>query len=60
MGMNDKRFNSNPNQLVNHELDEIAIIIPKLKDRPNIIRLGVEVRIKKRSKLHRRGMSPLA
>lgn len=58
--MNESRFNSNPSQLVNHELDDVAIIIPKVNDRPNIIRLGFEFRIKKRSNLHRRGMSPLA
>ena len=60
MGMNDSRFNSNPSQLVNQELEEIAIIIPKVRDRPNTIRLGFELRIKKRRNLHRRGMSPLA
>ena len=60
MGMNDKRFNSKPSHLVNHELDDVAIMIPRVRDRPNIIRLGFELRIKKRSLLHRRGMSPLA
>lgn len=49
MGMNESRFNSSPSQLVNQELDAVAITIPKVSDRPNIIRLGFEFRIKKRS-----------
>ena len=60
MGMNDSRFNSRPSQLVNQEFDDVAIIIPRVSDSPNIIRLGFELRIKKRSCLHRWGMSPLA
>ena len=51
-GINERRFNSNPSQLVNHELDEIAIIIPSVSDKLNMIRLGFEFRIKKRSGLH--------
>ena len=58
--MNDKRFNSSPSQLVNHELEHVAIKIPSVSDRPNIIREGFELRIKKRRSLHRRGMSPVA
>ena len=49
MGMNDSRFSSSPSQLVNHELDDVAMIIPRVNDRPNIIRLGFELRIEKRS-----------
>ena len=48
MGMKDRRFNSSPSQLVNHELDEVAIIIPRIRDLVNTIRLGVEFKIKKR------------
>lgn len=49
MGMNESRFNSSPSQLVNQELDAVAMTIPRVSDRPNMIRLGFELRIKKRS-----------
>ena len=60
MGINDSRFNSSPSQLLNQELDDVAIMIPRVSDIPNMIRLGFEFIIKKRRGLHRRGMSPLA
>ena len=60
MGMNERRFSSKPSQVLNQVLDEIAIRMPSTNAKPNIIRLGFEFKIKKRSDLHRRGMSPLA
>ena len=47
IGINDKRFNSSPSQIVNHELEEVAITTPKIKDSPNTVRLGLEFKIKK-------------
>ena len=48
IGMNERRFSSSPSQVVNQELDETAIRIPRARDIPNKARLGFEFRIKKR------------
>lgn len=48
MGMKERRFSSSPSQLVNHELAEVAMTIPKISDLEKTMRLGVEFRIKKR------------
>ena len=58
--MNESRFNSKPNQALNHELDETAIKIPNKSDDPNIIRLGFEVKIKKRSRSSYTGYEPVS
>lgn len=48
IGIKESRFSSSPIQVVNQELEEMAIIIPLIKDIKNIIRAGCEFGIKKR------------
>ena len=45
MGIKDKRFSSSPSQAVNHELDEIAMRVPRVRDMKNKFRLGFELRM---------------
>lgn len=56
IGMKDRRFNSNPSQAVNQEEEEKVIRVPKIRVKKKRTWAGLS--IKKRSSLHRRGMSP--
>ena len=49
--MKDRRFNSNPSQVVNQELDDVAIKIPRTRERKNKLRAGIEVMIVERVRL---------
>ena len=44
--MKDKRLSSSPSQVVNQELDDVAIKMPRMRERKNRFRLGIELRIK--------------
>ena len=52
-GRNDNKFSSRPIQAVNHEVEDIAIMTPRVSVLKKVIFLRVIVTIKKRSKLHR-------